>query len=162
MQNNYALGNAWFVKDYKIVEDADEEILAIREFDPATTAIVRKDDVNEIEGVSPGSGSIQLNSYLPNRLEYSYSSSTDQLAVFSEIFYDKGWNAYINGQKVPYIKVNYILRGMKVPAGQGEIVFAFEPATYQVGKVSTWISSVLILLLIVGVVYKEYTAVKEQ
>ena len=79
----------------------------------------------------------------------------------SEIYYDKGWNAYINGQKVPHIKVNYILRGMKVPAGEGEIVFKFEPGTYAIGKASTWIGSILILLIIAGVFYKKYTA-KEQ
>jgi len=162
IRNDLALGNAWFVSDYQIVNSADEEIIAIREFDPSSTVIIREEDKAYVENLKKGSGFIRLESYLPNQLVYTYQSNADQLVVFSEIFYDKGWNAYINGNPVPHIKVNYILRGMKVPAGEGEIVFKFEPSTYSIGKASTWISSVLILLLILGVGYKELFAKSEE
>ncbi len=158
IRNDYALGNAWFVANHKIVEDANEEILAIREFDPASTAIVRRDDESYLESVSNGMGQIKLVSHLPNKMEYTYRSNAELLAVFSEIYYDKGWNAYVNGSKVPHIKVNYILRGLKLPAGEGEVVFKFEPTTYDIGIATTWTSSVLILLLIAGVGYKSFFA----
>ncbi|MAY83269.1 MAG: hypothetical protein CMP59_03970 [Flavobacteriales bacterium] len=161
VRNDNALGNAWFVKSHQFVSNADEEIMALQNLDARQEAVVREEYRYQIQGVGSAGGFIRLESYLPNELVYSYQSTGDQLAVFSEIYYDKGWNAYINGQKVPHIKVNYILRGMKVPAGEGEIVFKFEPGTYAIGKASTWIGSILILLIIAGVFYKKYTA-KEQ
>lgn len=161
IRNEYALGNAWFVKEYDLVSSADDEILAMREIDPSRKAIVRSEDEALLEGIGQGNGSIQLVSYLPNELVYTYRSNADLLAVFSEIFYDKGWNAYVNGEKTPYFKVDYILRGMKLPAGEGEVIFRFEPTTYEIGKATTWASSILILLLIVGVFYKEVFAKSE-
>ena len=95
-----------------------------------------------------------MKSYSPNELVYSFSAQQNQVAVFSEIYYKSGWNAYINGNEVPYFKANYILRGMEVPKGEGEIVFRFEPLTVEVGEKLTWASSILILLLLGGVIYR--------
>jgi len=75
--------------------------------------------------------------------------------VFSEIYYNKGWNAYLNGELIPHIKVNYILRGMEIPKGQGEIVFKFEPKSYQLGEFASMGGSFIILILLGFVVYKQ-------
>jgi hypothetical protein len=161
IRNDNALGNAWFVNSVQFVGTADEEIKSIADLDPKQTAIVREEYREEVQGVGPGGGFIRLDSYLPNELKYSYKATTDQLAVFSEIYYDKGWNAYLNGERVPHIKVNYTLRGMKVPAGEGEIVFKFEPQSFAIGKASTYIGTVLMILLIIAVGYRKYAAIKE-
>ncbi|MCF8344426.1 MAG: YfhO family protein, partial [Bacteroidales bacterium] len=77
-------------------------------------------------------------------------SQRDQLAVFSEIFYEKGWNAYVDGKKMPHFRVNYVLRGMIVPAGEHSIEFKFEPQVYETGETLSLISSIILLLLIIG------------
>jgi len=158
VENPYALGNAWFVDEVLWKENADEEITALQNLNPKKSAVVRtnfKDQVPEKFSKS-SSATISLDSYLPNELVYSYKTDRQQIAVFSEIYYDHGWNAYIDGNKVDYFKANYILRGMVVPQGSGEIIFKFEPVTYKVGQALTWVSSLLILLLLLGVGYKKY------
>jgi uncharacterized membrane protein YfhO len=87
-----------------------------------------------------------LTSYAPNNLVYDFNSSNDELVVFSEIYYDKGWNVYIDGEKLPYFRANYVLRAMVVPAGNHEIVWKFEPAVYHTGGTIAMIASILILL----------------
>jgi len=151
LENPNALGNAWFVESYKLVSNADEEILALKDLDPAKEAVVRKEYSNLLSQksypISPSS-KIELKSYLPNQLVYGFNTTQKQFVVFSEIFYDKGWRAYLDGNEIPYFKVNYILRGIELPAGQGELVFKFEPATYAIAEKLTWVSSILILLVI--------------
>ena len=90
---------------------------------------------------------------MPNELVYSYSTDNNAFVVFSEIFYDKGWNAYLNGELIEHTRVNYILRGMEIPQGEGEIIFKFEPKSFIIGKYSTWISSLLFLIVFAGVIY---------
>ena len=80
---------------------------------------------------------------------YDFSAQTDQVAVFSEIFYDKGWNAYINGEEVPYFRVNYLLRAMQLKAGNYQIEFKFEPKSYSMGNTIALISSLLLIACIV-------------
>ncbi|MEE4176590.1 MAG: hypothetical protein V2I46_03680, partial [Bacteroides sp.] len=112
--NPGALGNAWFVQDTKTVQTADEEILALDAFEPGTTAIVHKDFAGLLEGqtlVPDSLASISLIEYQPNYLKYQYQTGTDQLAVFSEIYYPEGWVVRINGEKAPPLRVNYLLRG---------------------------------------------------
>ena len=98
---------------------------------------------------------IRLDSYSPNRLKYSYNSATEQIAVFSEVYYNKGWNAYIDGAEVPYFRANYLLRAIPVPAGTHEIEFRFEPASYRIGNTISLISSLILLSLIVLIIYVE-------
>jgi hypothetical protein len=150
VKNPYNLGPVWFVGQLKSVANADEEILALKDLDPATTAVIRETDANETGSDFSGSGRIELLSYLPNKLTYRFETNAKQFAVFSEVYYDKGWQVKINGEAARFYKVNYLLRGMPIPAGQGEITFEFKPLTYQVGKYATWFSSLLFLILIVG------------
>jgi hypothetical protein len=149
--NPAALGNAWFVNDIRMVTDANEEINALSDFDPSGTAVVHEEFKDYISGLSPEkNGQISLKSYNPDRMEYTYETTGEQLAVFSEVWYgpDKGWNAYIDGTPVDHIRVNYLLRGLKVPSGRHDIVFEFKPESYYTGeKISLLCSSILIGLL---------------
>lgn len=145
------LGNAWFVEKYKLVANADSEITAIEIFEPATTAIVDtryKDYVSKLDPGKDSTASITLTSYSPNDLKYSSVSAKEGLAVFSEIYYEKGWDAYIDGKKSDYIRVNYVLRAMTIPAGTHTIEWKFEPGVYYTGEK---VSLAFNILLIIGV-----------
>jgi len=158
--NPYANGNAWFVDNYKIVKNADEEIAALKDFNSKTTAIVDerfKDNLFEIK--NSNSGSIELTEYKPNKLTYKTKAETDQLAVFSEIYYDKGWNAYVDGEIIPHFRANYVLRAMRVPKGEHEIVFKFEPESKFFASISS-ISSILLILLVFGTFFLEISGNK--
>ena len=91
----------------------------------------------------------KLIEYKPNELKYQTNTTKNQLVVFSEIYYDKGWNAYIDGEQVPYFRTNYTLRGMVIPAGEHKIEFRFEPASYYIGNKIMMVSS-WILVLVIG------------
>jgi hypothetical protein len=151
-RNPGALGNAWFVKGVEIVDNADQEIAAMDHFNPADTAIVDKRFQEELKGYSGGRDSsafIKLDEYRPNYLAYSYKTSSPGLAVFSEIYYKDGWNAYVDGTLTPHLRANYVLRAMVLPAGDHKVVFKFEPRAYYVGEKVSLASSILLLLLLV-------------
>ncbi len=157
--NFEALGNAWFVQDIKIVNNADQELEALNDFDPAKIAIVDKRFNNLVSDFKPSIDTIakiDLTTYAPNKLSYKYESSADQLAVFSEIYYSKGWNAYIDGKPAPHFRVNYILRGMIVPAGTHTVEFVFEPSVYYTGSTISLVSSILLLLLAASYLFYLY------
>ncbi len=156
--NRFAFGNAWFVNDYKIVNNADEEIAALGKTDLKAVAVVDKRFKNQIEGKKfpiDASATIKLKSYAPNHLVYEFSSKTNQLVVFSEIYYDKGWNAYIDGKKSPYFRADYVLRAMEIPAGKHTVEFKFEPKVWSIGEKISLVSSILLLLAVALAVYLE-------
>jgi uncharacterized membrane protein YfhO len=103
---------------------------------------------------------IGLLSYTPNKLIYNSVSTFPQVAVFSEIYYPKGWNVYIDGEKSSYFRANYILRAMVVPQGKHEIEFRFEPKSYFIGNKIAYASSGLLLLLIIGALALELRKLK--
>ena len=150
--NPEALGNAWFVDRVEVVPTVDEEYAQIKSFDPATTALVAQTYAEGLTGFDPdpGGASIELTSYHPDELVYRYSAPTDQLAVFSEVYYpaDKGWQVYLDGERFDdYTKVDFILRGLKLPAGQNrELKMVFEPKSYYTGETVALIASILVLL----------------
>ena len=148
---NY-MGNAWFVNNVKIVDNPDEEIAAIGGVDLHTTAVVEKRYADYVSGYNCDSvsGILNLVSYRPDQLVFEVETDQDQLAVFSDIFYDKGWNTYIDGEKIDHIRVNYILRGLMIPAGAEAVEFRFEPKSHQYGQWIAIMSSGLIILLIIG------------
>jgi hypothetical protein len=154
--NPHALGNAWFVNEVIIVDNADEEIEAISTIAPDSIAVTDK-RFDQYLSTHPYNknpkGNITLMDYKPYQLTYQYNINSNQFAVFSEIFYEKGWNAYVDGRKLPHIRVNYILRGMVLPAGNHELIFRFEPKSYYVGQNVSLISSLLIIILILGYFY---------
>lgn len=155
-RNGQACGNAWFVNSVQMVNTANEEIEALTALDPKATAVAHKDFDPYLDVKSySGEGSIDLTSYAPNQLTYQSNSSGNQLAVFSEIWYgpNKGWNAYIDGKPADHIRVNYILRALKIPAGNHKIEFKFEPVTL---KAMTTGSSILVILIIIGGLFYLY------
>ena len=156
-QNPGAMGNAWFVNKINLVANADAEIMALDGFSPANTAIVdsRFSDQMIIK-LDNDQASISLTEYKPNYLKYNSTSPKNGIAIFSEIFYDKGWNAYINGELKPHFRANYVLRGMQIPAGNHLVEFKFEPDSYFVSERIAFASSILLLLLIVFVSIKEF------
>jgi hypothetical protein len=146
--NPYANGNAWFVQDIRIAADANEEMRLVGEINTKKELVVDKSFAGQLPGQLSvdSSASISLVKYAPNRLVYNFNSIVDQVAVFSEIYYDKGWNAYINGQKVPYVRANYLLRAMPLKAGTYEIEYRFEPKSYAIGNIIALISSLLLII----------------
>ena len=96
--------------------------------------------------------------YKPNYLKYNSNSVKDGIVIFSEIYYDKGWNAYIDGERKPHFRANYVLRGMKIPKGNHIIEFKFEPSTYKTGEIVSLASSIILLLLLAFVSFKELKA----
>lgn len=150
--NLKALGNAWFPKTYRFVANADEEINALKSFKPESLAIIDKSFSDFVNGKGLGydsANTITLTAYEPNMLKYEYSATTPALVVFSEIYYPKGWNAYIDGQPAPHFRSNYVLRSMVLPAGKHLVEFMFEPVVYSAGEKISGISSWLLLALIV-------------
>ncbi len=151
MMNKFRLGNAWFVEEIKEVENADDEIKAMLNFNPERTAIVDKRFKEQFfEFKKDPSAMIELTDYKPNLLTYQTNTKIEQLAVFSEIYYGKGWNAYIDNKKVPHMRVNYVLRAMKVPAGKHKIEFKFEPQIWAAGNKISFVGSILFILFILG------------
>ena len=152
LQNKYALGNAWFVNDVKMVKNADEELKAVGEINPRSIAVVDERYKAELDGFTPKrdpSATIKLIEYKANDLKYESNAATEQFAVFSEIYFKDGWNAYIDGQLKPHISADWVLRAMRVPSGKHSIEFKFEPTKYYTGeKIS--LASCLLLFGFVG------------
>ena len=150
------LGNAWFVNEYEIVEDANAEMTALSTLEPRTKAVIQKKYADKLGGLSiqpDPAATITLTSYEPDKLTYSYNIASDQLAVFSEVYYpaDKGWNIYIDNKKVDgLMKANYILRAMRLPKGSHTLEMRFEPKSYYTGSTIGYIASALVLLLTFG------------
>jgi hypothetical protein len=151
--NVEALGNAWFVEEFEWVQNADEELAALSGFDPERTAVIDerfREILNGFQPVYDSAALIKLVEYQPNHLKYQVNTKKDQFAVFSEIYYDKGWNAYVDGELTPHLRVNYVLRGMVIPAGKHLVEFKFEPRVYFVGEKISFASSLLLILLVIG------------
>ncbi|WP_165025789.1 YfhO family protein [Dysgonomonas sp. ZJ279] len=152
--NPYALGNAWFVSEYKLVNNADEEIAAINDMNPHQTAIVDKRFESELTGLTlkvDSTATMELTEYKPNYLKYKTKTSREQLAVLSEIYYANGWQAYIDGTPTSHFRADWTLRAMRIPAGEHEIEFKFEPKGYNNSRmIATASSGILVLLLLIG------------
>ncbi|MCF8226924.1 MAG: YfhO family protein [Bacteroidales bacterium] len=158
LTNPSAMGNAWFVNDFRIAQNADEELETLTNLELDSEAVLDKKFSGQLSAETyPGSISdrIVLTDYLPNRLTYSSVSSTKRLAVFSEIYYPEGWTATIDGEPADHIRVNYLLRGMEIPAGEHTIVFEFRPASYFTGEKISYAGSVLLILFFLGAVFLE-------
>jgi uncharacterized membrane protein YfhO len=93
--------------------------------------------------------------YEPNKLKYHFTSKSDQIAVFSEIYYPEGWNVYIDGKKADYFRADYLLRAMLLQAGDYDIEWRFEPSVVSTSRTIAMLSSILLLLLAAGVIYIE-------
>ncbi|QXV66597.1 YfhO family protein [Mucilaginibacter achroorhodeus] len=156
--NNTACGNAWFVKSVKYVSGADQEMQAISSFDPKNEAMIDQSFKKTVEAKTLGydaNSSIKLVSYEPEHLVYQSGSMANQVAIFSEIFYDKGWKMLIDGVEQPYYRANYVLRAATIPVGNHKVEFIFHPASYYTGENISLAGSVLLILALGGAVYTE-------
>ncbi len=163
-RNPSAMGNAWFVKELKWVASPDSELSALTNFNPALTAVVDKKWEKDLPGGAfqfDSAATIKLKSYKADELVYEAQASTAQMTVFSEIYYPKGWNAYVDGKLTPHLGVNYVLRGMIVPAGKHEVVFKFEPEAYYKGEKIAMAGSILLFLFVIGGVFMQMRKNKE-
>lgn len=153
--NINAYGNAWLVGEVKWVENANEEILAIKDVDLTETVVLDQKLKNQVnENLSKKIGSkIDLVKYQPNQLIYKTEVNGPQLAVFSEIYYPHGWTIKVDGEERPILKANYFLRAVQLEKGDKEIVMEFQPEIIQTGNTLTLGFNVLFILLIVGSAY---------
>ncbi|MDH5476629.1 MAG: YfhO family protein, partial [Cyclobacteriaceae bacterium] len=151
--NYNANGAAWLVNDIKNVASANEEIQALNGINTKTTAIVNTTNFNIQTNTYNRNGNINLEEYTPNYLRYKASISGLSFAVFSEIYYPKGWSATIDGTPIDIIQTNYVLRGLEIPAGEHVIEFRFAPKTYAIGNPIMLVSSLLILLAFGGSIF---------
>lgn len=157
--NKNALGNAWFVKKYSYVNNADEEISKLREINPAEEIIVDVRFKNILGNFTPkydSSANIKLIEYAPDYLIYKTNSSTDMIAVFSEIYYPKGWKASIDGKETQHFRANYVLRAMIVPSGEHTLKFSFESEMYKLGKNISYLSSLVLFIMIAAGLWINY------
>ena len=154
-------GNAWFVSTVKLVNKPDDVMKALDHIDTKKVAVF---NVREHEGKFRSArlkkpwdttGTIKVVEYKPNYIKYKSDNKKDGLAVFSEIYYKNGWNAYVDGELTTHFPVDYVLRAMEVPGGQHTIEFKFEPQVVKTGSIITLASSIGMLLLLIGGVYFE-------
>lgn len=156
-RNPEALGNAWFVQNIIWADNADVEMKTLDSLNTKTTVVIDKrykaDVTTPPATTVDSSASIKLISNDLNSISYTSNTSAPQYAVFSEVYYKAGWKAYVDGKETPYSRVNYLLRGMSVPAGQHKIEFKFEPASYYTGsKISIFAYAATLLVVIIGLV----------
>jgi hypothetical protein len=162
--NPQSNGNAWFVSDLKFVKNPNEEIKQIGEVDTKKIAIISQDDQKYFEGKEIAADStafLNLTKYQPNELEFKSQSKTPQLAVLSEIYYPKGWKMFIDNKEVPYIKADYLLRAVHVPAGNHTLKMIFAPEVIAKGKLISMICFGLFLLLSLGGILWLWKTAKE-
>ena len=157
--NPHANGNAWFVNTVRIADNANDEMRIVGEINTKKELVADKSFASQLPAkinAPDTTARIALIKYAPNDLLYSFNSKTDQVAVFSEIYYKNGWNAYINGKIVPYVRANYLLRAMPLKAGNYEIEYKFEPKSYSIGNTIALISSLLLILSIIGYIFLQW------
>lgn len=159
IENPEACGAAWFVENIKIVNTADEEILALNDFNPQHTAILNKEFASQLQNKDFSNADQQATIALqespnknPDLKIYKTKSTTAQLCVFSEIYYKEGWKAYIDGKETPILRANYVLRALEVPAGEHTIELRCEPDTLKTFNIINLIGSILIVIFVIGAI----------
>ena len=148
--NPKALGNAWLVETPEIVRNANQELSEINKMDPSKVAVIDEKFSSQVKKSSyplSEGDTIWLKSYKPNELIYGSDTKGDDLAVFSEIYYPAGWKCYVDGKESIYFRCDYVLRGMIVPAGKHEIKFSFHPSSFTTGRMVSYLSSIIFLVL---------------
>jgi hypothetical protein len=166
IRNETACGAVWFVKSIKFVPNADKEMQAISSFSPKDEAIVderyRKDIDTKLPIANDPNATIKLVKYSPDDMVYESGSTSAQVAVFSEIYYDKGWKMYLDGVEKPYFRADYVLRAAQLPAGNHKIEFKFHPASYYTGEQISLAGSIIMILALGGAVYAETKKKKKE
>lgn len=154
-ENEDTNGNAWFVSEVKQVGSANEELTGLESLDNKNIAITTQ-SISKRNFAVDSTASISITEYKPNYLKYKSNNNNDGFAVFSEIYYADGWQAFIDGKAVPHYRVNYVLRALEIPKGNHTIEFKFEPKVIQTGSSIALASSILLGLLILGGLFYEF------
>ena len=173
--NPYAYGNAWFVSDFVAAATPDEEIALLEGTDLRTAAVIGADFQDAVKNVQTEEMTfdmprISLTHYAPNDLRYSFSTGFERAAIFSEIYYPKGWKAWIEpagatgevrnghyhptaeGKSIELFRADWMLRGAIIPAGEGQLIMRFEPDSYQLGENISRACSILLIILLLAAV----------
>jgi hypothetical protein len=151
--NPFALGNAWFIEKPVIAANANEELAALKIINPAREAVIDtrfSENIKSTQYAVSEGDKIELVSYQPNELEYTYTAEGERLAVFSDIYYPEGWLCFIDGKESDHFRANYVLRAMVLPGGSHQVRFVFEPSTYINGNRVSVASSIILILLAAG------------
>ena len=156
--NPEALGNVWFVKHINYANDALSAMKAMDRFNPKDTAVIEVAFKKNIafEPEADSAAIIHLVKNENDLILYESSSSKNQFAVFSEIYYNRGWKVYIDDKEATIIQTNYVLRGVSIPSGKHQIRFEFRPASYYDSKKAAIFSSALIWLLLIAAVASSF------
>ncbi len=164
IENPMRYGPAWAVQNFVTANSHIDELDGIGANDPRTTAVIHKDFADQLAGFTPNydpTTTITITNYLPNHITYQFNapSGKEQLVVFSEIYYNKGWKLYIDGSEevTPHMRANYVLRCARIPGGSHTLEFKFDPDSYRTGEAIGLIGSILLVLAILGVGYLGYT-----
>jgi hypothetical protein len=163
IRNVAAFGNAWPVSKLQFVQNPNQEIDQISQTDLRNSAVIHeefKQQLANLTEVDLSNSKVELTAYQPNKLNYKANMSHEGLVVFSEIWYTKGWKAFINGVEQPLIRANYVLRALKVPAGASEIEMRFEPKVWVVGEKISFAASLLLLLILAAGLFFEFKKLK--
>ena len=158
-----ALGNCWLIKNIQYVNGANAEMNSLGNFNPADTAVIQDTFKASIpfEPVYDSTATIALVKNDNDVITYTFNAASNQFAVFSEIYYKSGWKAYIDDKEAPIVKVNYVLRGLAIPAGKHDIKFEFKPQGYYKGKSVTSIFSIVLLVVFAVGIFMEWRGRKE-
>jgi hypothetical protein len=166
--NDEAFGHAWFVDSLKIVGNADEEMAALGEVDLKTTAVIDARFGHQLEGFVPQldeTASVILTDYKINDLQYKVKANSEQIVVFPEIYYNDGltaWEAFIDGKPAPHFRANYVLRALRVPAGEHTVEFVFKPKAYaRLEMASIGCLIILFLSIIAALGFSTYKTVRK-
>jgi len=164
LQNTQAMGHGWIVGDIMLAQNADEAYAALGTQDLNKVAIVNEEFGDLVTGDlrhEHVSGSVELTDYKPNHMTYEVSLDQKSLVVFPEVYYEGGWNAYIDGKAVPHLRANYILRALPVDPGTHTVEFSFVFEPFEKGEKISMMGSILVLLLLLGsLAYYIYTGVR--
>ena len=152
--NPFHNGNAWFVKELRKVNSADEELKTLGKIETRDVAVYRDETLSTKKFITDSTTTIKLDLYKPNHLVYTSNNTNDGFAVFSEIYYKDGWNATIDDKPAQIFKVDYTLRGMLIPKGKNhKIEFKFEPQVVKTGSTIALFSFILMVLAIAAGLY---------
>ena len=160
LENPYALGNGWFVKEVSYVANADEELDKLASSNPHVTAVVDEQFKSALNNASSfevdDDATIELTAYEPNSLTYETTNPSDGVAVFSEVYYPDGWQVTIDGEPVELARADYVLRTLYVPAGHHTIQMTFDPQSIHVTEAIAYAAMCLLLLGAIAVIFFYY------
>jgi hypothetical protein len=157
VKNTQAYGNAWFVSQLDYVEDADAELAALHEINPRKTAVVDKkylSTLGELTELPDSSNYVELTGYEANQLSYTVNSKQGGIVVFSDIYYPS-WTCTIDGEDVPIARADYVLRAVRVPAGNHTVVMRFDPRTVHTTEAIAYGGLAVLALLLIGLAVRE-------